>query len=76
MIIPEAFTSSPVEQYFQIVSKNYDFLLDHNPSCSEIYVHQSDSPSSLLRRSAIHIFPEEVPVQNVQEKYNAFIRKL
>lgn len=30
----------------------------------------------MLKKNAIHIFPDSVPFYSVQEKYNAFIRRL
>lgn len=39
-------------------------------------MHHSDTPSNLLRKNAIHIFPESITNQTLQEKYKAHIRRL
>jgi len=60
LIVPEPFISQPLDEYFHITSKNYDFLVTSKPSCSEIYTIMSDTPSGLLKKNAIHIFPESI----------------
>lgn len=41
----------------------------------EIYVHQPDTPASLMTKPAIHIFVDGLPEVNKQEKYHAALKK-
>ena len=40
MILPEAFTSEKVDDYFLVKSQTYEFLIKHLPEKHEIYKHE------------------------------------
>ena len=66
------------EDYQLINSNNYSFVIKDNPpnSMSQIYEHFTDSPSNLLKKEAIHIFPSSIPQLSLEEKYSAHLKRL
>ena len=65
-IVPEKITMEPFENFFLVNSHTYSFLLPEAPNCDELYEHQPDTPSNLLKRKAIHIFPQSLGYTTLQ----------
>jgi hypothetical protein len=60
-IEPEQVTIQPFEEFLRVSSKTYDFLIARKPPAELIYSHEVSTPSGVLKKTGIHIFPESIP---------------
>jgi hypothetical protein len=64
MLEPEAAELAPFEEMFQMTSRNYDFVISRKPTANLIFEHDCSTPSGVLKKPGVHIFPETMPELN------------
>jgi hypothetical protein len=75
--VPEAMTASDFDGKILLSSKSYNLIVDEGlRNISELYEHSHDTPSSVLKKTGLHLFPKEISYRVVNEKYNAYLKKL
>lgn len=57
LITPESVQIVPIDKFYHITSPHFEFVIEKKPQSNFIYEHCADTPSAVLKKSGIHIFP-------------------